>query len=361
MKKILTVVGARPQFIKASVVSNALANSGGFKETLIHTGQHYDKNMSDIFFYDLNIKSPDYNLGIGGGCHGKMTGLMLAGIESVILKEQPDLILLYGDTNSTLAGALAAVKLQLPIAHVEAGLRSYNRKMPEEINRVLTDQVSSILFAPSEVANSNLLLEGFQKEDIHLVGDVMYDVALKYGSNMTKQGREIERNGLVPKKFILATIHRPENTDSEQKLRTIFEALVRLTAKFQVIIPLHPRTRKMLKNIKMFDYLVDKLVIVDPLGYLDMLQLTKFAAVVVTDSGGLQKEAYFHRSPCLTLREETEWHELIDSGWNKLAIPEDVNVIEQSVLQTVGSIGQRKELYGDGNAAEKICNIIGLY
>jgi len=310
--KVVSVVGARPQFIKAAVVSRTLREAG-LLEVLVHTGQHYDPGLSEVFFRELDIPFPDYHLGIGGGTHGENTGRMIEAIERVLLEERPDWVLVYGDTDSTLAGAIAAVKLHIPVAHVEAGLRSFNRRMPEEINRVLTDHASDLLFAPSETAVRNLLREGIDEDRIKLVGDVMYDAALYYVAKAERESRILDRLGLKPKEYLLATVHRAENTDDPERLGAILEALVRLHKEIPVVFPVHPRTQKRARAFGLEKYLKQVLA-VEPVGFLDMIMLEKYARLILTDSGGVQKEAYFYRVPCVIVREETEWIELVEIG-----------------------------------------------
>jgi len=354
LKKIVTVLGARPQFIKASVVSGAIEQSGRLKEIVVHTGQHFDKNMSEIFFKELGMKAPDYHLGIGGGRHGEMTGRMLVEIENVLIKDKPEIVLVYGDTNSTLAGALAAAKLHIPVAHVEAGLRSFNLRMPEEINRILTDRISQWLFTPTPVATKNLKKEGVSPKNIFEVGDVMYDVALKHGSEVKAEERVLRRLGIAPKGYILATVHRAENTDNPSRLRVIVEALQRVAQSLPVIWPLHPRTRQILEKSGYLPMAVANLHLIEPVGYLDMVQLEKFASVIATDSGGVQKEAFFHGVPCVTLRDETEWVELLDAGWNRLAPPIDSDAVAGAIISSIGARGAGVSPYGQGDAALRI-------
>lgn len=358
MKKIVTVVGARPQFIKASVVSAALARTDGVCERVVHTGQHHDANMSDVFFAQLGMPAPAYELGIHGGRHGEMTGRMLAAIEPVLLDETPDLVLVYGDTNSTLAGALAAAKLHIPVAHVEAGLRSFNMRMPEEINRVLTDRISRWLFAPTETAIRNLVREGASPASLHMVGDVMFDVALHHGARVSPDDGVLAEHRLAPAGYVLATVHRAENTDDPARLRAIAQALLAVGATMPVVWPLHPRTRGVLQQMDLLDRLERGLRILPPLAYLDMLQLEKYAAVIATDSGGVQKEAFFCGVPCVTLRDETEWVELVDAGWNRLVPPADPAQIVAAVQGAVGSRGQAVAPYGDGRAAQAIASVL---
>jgi len=312
--KIFTVIGARPQFIKAAVVSRALAqHRPDVREVLVHTGQHYDANMSDVFFEELNIPHPDHNLGVGGGTHGQNTGRMLEKLEALMQTEKPDWVLVYGDTDSTLAGALAAAKLHIPVAHVEAGLRSFNRRMPEEINRVLTDHIATLLFAPTELARTNLRNEGIAEEKIHVVGDVMYDAALFYKPRARKPVW-FDALGIPVNEYVLCTIHRAENTDDQGRMQGILKGLE--AAGVPVILPLHPRTRNKLAQMNL--QLPSNIHAVEPVGYLEMVWLEANCKVVATDSGGVQKEAYFHGKPCVTLRDETEWVELVDIGVNML-------------------------------------------
>lgn len=354
MKKIVTVLGARPQFIKASVVSKAIEQAGKLQEIVVHTGQHFDSNMSEVFFKELGINTPQYHLQISGGQHGEMTGRMLVAIEKVLMDEKPDAVMVYGDTNSTLAGALAAVKLGIPVAHVEAGLRSFNLAMPEEINRILTDRISRWLFTPTEIATCHLRKEGVEEERIIPVGDVMYDVALQHGSRVGTDERVLKHLGLQPKSYILATLHRVENTDDPHRLAEIVEALKEVTKSFPVIWPLHPRTRHALQRNGGLPAGLAHLHIIEPVGYLDMVQLEKYAAVIATDSGGVQKEAFFHQVPCVTLRDETEWVELVEAGWNRLAPPTSAREIGEAIAAALGTRGKAVEPYGIGNTAEKI-------
>ncbi|MHB8182985.1 MAG: non-hydrolyzing UDP-N-acetylglucosamine 2-epimerase [Candidatus Desulforudaceae bacterium] len=353
--KIVAVVGARPQFIKAATVSRVLRSTPGVEEVLVHTGQHYDDNMSRVFFEELEIPEPNYHLGIGSGTHGAQTGRMLEAVEQVLLQERPDWALVYGDTNSTLAGALAAAKLHIPVAHVEAGLRSFNRRMPEEINRVLTDHASDLLFAPSETASENLRREGIPEERIHLVGDVMYDAALYYGAKAERESRILERLALQPKGYLLATVHRAENTDDPVRLRAIFEGLAVAAREMPVVLPLHPRTRAALAREGMLAETSRHLRLIEPVGYLDMVLLEKNALLIATDSGGVQKEAFFYRVPCVTLREETEWVELVELGWNHLVSPMSRDGVKRAVVAQLAERGRDKpNLYGNGKAAHLI-------
>lgn len=358
---ILTVVGARPQFIKASAVSRCIENISDCREIIVHTGQHYDREMSDVFFEELSIQKPQYNLGVGSSSHGLQTGNMLIGIEEILLKEKPDIVLTYGDTNSTLAAALASTKLHIPVAHVEAGLRSFNRKMPEEINRILTDHISDILYIPTKIAESNLIKEGIDNKKIKYVGDVMYDSAIFFtdADDSSCTNLILKEAKVNSKEYILATIHRAENTDNPEKLTAIFNGLLKVANILPIVLPLHPRTRKALNSIGLIEDVVSKLRILPPIGYLDMLSLEKHSRLIVTDSGGVQKEAFFHRVPCVTLREETEWIELVNSGWNTLVVPSDEHTVYEIVLSaTKKSIPKENKLtsnlYGNGQAAHEI-------
>ncbi len=352
--KICTVVGARPQFIKAAPVSRALA---GVEEILIHTGQHYDSNMSDVFFSELGIPRPNYclDVGSGSGRHGEQTALMLQGIEKILLEECPDWTLVYGDTNSTLAGALAAAKLNLPLAHIEAGLRSHNRKMPEEINRILTDHASDILFVPSEAGRENLLKEGISEEKILSVGDVMFDAALYFGERAESQSRILNDLALERGGYVLCSIHRAENTDDVARLRAVFSGLNRVAESLPVILPLHPRTKVAIAR-ENFDVDVSRIRFIAPVGYLDMVVLERNARLIATDSGGVQKEAFFYGKPCVTLRDETEWTELVDLGWNLIVSPESSEIVAETILSNLDSVGRQGAPYGAGNAATAIAD-----
>jgi UDP-GlcNAc3NAcA epimerase len=357
--KVITVIGARPQFIKAAAVSNAFSKIDGVEEILLHTGQHYDRNMSDVFFEELNIPVPRYNLGVGGGLHGAMTGAQLAGIEEVLVKEKPDYVLVYGDTNSTLAGALAAVKLHIPVAHVEAGLRSFNRRMPEEINRIVTDHVSDLLFAPTAAAMRHLDHEGVEAIKCHCVGDVMYDASLAFGERAQALSGILNKLGISAGAFVLATIHRAENTDDLARLKVILGGFRKIAEKMPVVWPIHPRTRRLLEHDGLRELLGDRVLLIDPLGYLDMVMLEQSAALITTDSGGVQKEVFFYRVPCVTLRDQTEWVELVDSGWNRLVWSGDVDVFVRTVWEAIGTQGSDVSPYGDGKASERIVDILG--
>lgn len=353
--KICTIVGARPQFIKAATLSRVIAKLPNVDEIIIHTGQHYDPNMSAQFFDELAIPKPGYSLNIGSGPHGQQTGKMLGAIEEVLLQEKPDWVLVYGDTNSTLAGALCAVKLHIPVAHVEAGLRSFNRKMPEEINRIATDHVSELLFAPTEHATQQLVNEGIAASRIINVGDVMYDATLFYNDYNTARQTIVETMNLLAASYVLVTIHRAENTDNLDRLRHICEALIELSDTQKVLFPVHPRTRDVLNKTGYYDKLQQRLTLIEPVGYLDMLALERHASLIVTDSGGVQKEAYFNQVPCITLRDETEWVELVTAGWNQLCSPaQPFSLPDVSAKRVTLSASETTQLYGDGSAAQKI-------
>jgi UDP-GlcNAc3NAcA epimerase len=361
--KLITIVGARPQFIKAAAVSRAIEDHNAkrqniIKEIIVHTGQHYDANMSQIFFDELNLPQPHYNLEIADCSHGAMTGRMLERIENLLIKEKPDLVLIYGDTNSTLAGALAAVKLHIPIAHVEAGLRSFNNRMPEEINRIIADRISSILFCPTETAVRNLEKEGI-KEGVMNVGDVMYDVSLYYRE---KALTDIQLNkwGLEEKRYALCTIHRAENTDEPNRLKGIASALSQIAKTTPVILPLHPRTRKMFLEQNRFD-LLSGIKVIEPLSYLEMIRLEASALAILTDSGGVQKEAYFHQVQCLTLRDETEWVETLELGWNQLCGADEESILTAWSKITQQIEGQSGKPFGDGRTAELIVDKLSTH
>lgn len=357
MKKVLTVVGARPQFVKAATVSRAFKKISGIKELIVHTGQHFDANMSDIFFEEMNIPKPDFQLNINSLNHGAMTGRMMEGIEKLLLEEKPDILLIYGDTNSTLAGALAAAKLHIPVAHVEAGLRSYNMEMPEEINRILADRISSILYCPTQTAVNNLMKEGYSNINARIVvsGDVMYDAALFYAS-ASKEKSSVVRD-LNLNKFVLCTLHRAENTDDPNKLSSIVNALNEINKTIPVVMPLHPRTLKLLQK----EGLELNFKTLDPVGYFDMLALLEASILVLTDSGGLQKEAYFFKKPCVTMREQTEWLELIEEGANVLAGSDGLKIIFAAEEMLKKKISFENNLYGDGHAADLIAEDIFKY
>ena len=398
MRKVATIVGARPQFIKAGTVARAFAghnhscsSNGKIIHTIIHTGQHYDSRMSQIFFDELEIARPDYNLEVGSDSHGIQTGKMLSSIEGILQTERPDLVIIYGDTNSTLAGALATAKLHIPLAHVEAGLRSYNRRMPEEINRVVADEISNLLFCPTATAVRNLRLEGFPSgrstkggprdintQYVHQVGDVMYDSILFYSHLAESRSSVLQGFQVSEKAYCLATLHRAENTDDTGKLKSILEALASIAAsKIRVILPLHPRTKSAItRNPDLSDLLAESIAninICEPVGYLDMVRLESNAKLILTDSGGVQKEAYLLRVPCITLREETEWVETVAQGWNTVAGTSSHKILEAFASLTVwdhsgppfsGSlvdIAPVTDVYGNGHAADKIVATICEY
>lgn len=352
--KIITIIGARPQFIKAAVVSRAMRlRAEEITEIIVHTGQHFDANMSDIFFEELDIPKPHHHLGVGGGSHGQNTGRMLEKIEQVLLEEKPDYVLVYGDTDSTLAGTLAAVKLHIPVAHVEAGLRSFNRKMPEEINRILTDHASDLLFTPTSTAAKNLQNEGILTEKIRQVGDVMYDAALFYGAKVEQNSSLLSDLGIESKKFALATLHRAENVDDKARLSNILKGLGHYEN--PIILPLHPRTKKMLESFAIT--IPQNIKIIDPVGYLDMILLEKHAALIATDSGGVQKEAYFHKTPCITLRDQTEWIELVEHGANILTGADaDAIISALKKSSTINPTVFDTPLYGNGTTGTAIIN-----
>ena len=373
--KIVTIIGARPQFIKAAVVSRAIANYNRdvtsssllFTEVIVHTGQHYDRNMSDVFFEEMNIPSPHYFLDINGLSHGAMTGQMLEKIEGVFVDEKPDMVLVYGDTNTTLAGALAAAKLHILLAHVEAGLRSFNRRMPEEINRVLTDHIANFLFCPTKQSIENLKAEGIINKEhtpgndnsssiaghnpiICLVGDVMLDAAIYYKERARKPQL------VLPEKFILATIHRAENTDNPLRLKSIFDGFGKIGKEIPIILPLHPRTKKTIETLD--QKTSNSIKIIDPVSYLEMIYLLKNCLLVMTDSGGLQKEAFFFKKPCITMRDETEWVELVEHGVNSLTGAEAEKIYDAYKAIIEIDLDFNIELYGDGKAGERIVDFL---
>jgi UDP-GlcNAc3NAcA epimerase len=356
--KVLTVLGARPQFIKAATVSRAIKTRDEIKEIIIHTGQHFDTNMSDVFFDQLDIPKPNYNLGISALNHGAMTGRMLEKIEIIIQQEKPNWVLVYGDTNSTLAGALAASKLQVPVAHVEAGLRSHNPSMPEEINRILTDRVSSLLLCPTYNALKNLEQEGFPfsstsraKQHIENIGDVMIDALIFYRRQAEKE-ISLERFRLKEKEYALCTLHRQENTDNPIRLTGILDALRQISKELPIVLPLHPRTKAKLHQQNNYEAL-NGINLLDPLPYLEMQRLEMGAKLILTDSGGIQKEAYFHQVPCITLRDETEWIETVETGWNHL-VGSDSDKIIKAAQSVKSQNSLQKYLYGDGNASQRV-------
>lgn len=351
--KIVTIIGARPQFIKAAVVSRSFKSFPKINEVIIHTGQHYDNNMSKIFFDELDIQAADYNLKVGGGSHGQNTGRMIERIEAVLIKEEPDYVLVYGDTDSTLAGALAATKLHIPIGHIEAGLRSFDKRMPEEINRLITDHVSNTLFVPTSTAITNLNNEGIV-DGIHQVGDVMFDAALFFGKKAKKSSTILSKLTLASKSYCLATVHRQENTDDEIRLKGILAGFAK--SKEKIILPLHPRTKRKVRDLGFA--MPPNITVIDPVGYLDMVTLEMNSRIILTDSGGVQKEAFFHKIPCITLRDQTEWIELLEVGANVL-VGADTDSIVSEILKLSASNDEfitpsDSLIYGDGTAGETI-------
>jgi UDP-GlcNAc3NAcA epimerase len=344
-KRIITIVGARPQFIKAATLSRIFKKDVRINECFIHTGQHFDANMSRIFFDELDISEPVYTLGIHSGSHGQMTGRMLEAMDDILIQESPDAVLVYGDTNSTLAGALSASKLHIPVIHIESGLRSYNRRMPEEINRVMTDHVSSLLFCPTEVSVDNLKKEGITA-GVHHVGDIMYDATLHALEHFKKQSVIQQKIGFLPENFAFMTVHRAESVQSIEIFQNIIDFVLKFSSEhhLNIVFPIHPRTKKIIDALP--NKLNDKFILIEPLSYFETQFCLSKADFVLTDSGGLQKEAYFHQVPCITLRSETEWVETIENGWNK--------------LWTTDNYNQRKDIkdYGDGHSAERILEII---
>jgi UDP-GlcNAc3NAcA epimerase len=354
--KIITIVGARPQFVKAAVLSRMFKGMPQVEEIIIHTGQHFDERMSDIFFKEMDIPMPQYNLNINGLTHGAMTGQMIEGIERILLKELPDMILVYGDTNSTLAGAIAASKIHIPVVHVEAGLRSFNMRMPEEQNRILTDRLSKLLCCPTNTAIDNLKKEGFENYDCTIIntGDVMEDAALYYAERADSISTIIKDLNLEINNYVLGTIHRAENTDSETNLRDLISAYESISKEMRVIIPMHPRTRNIINQMG----IKPKFEMIEPVGYFDMIKLIQNSRLVITDSGGLQKEAYFFRKYCITTREQTEWVELIENNFNYLSGTNTNLIVELFQNLSTKKFPEGINLYGNGKAAENICNAI---
>lgn len=370
--KIVTIIGARPQIIKAAAISREIANNYAdkIKEVIVHTGQHYDKNMSEVFFTELNIPRPDYNLNVGSSSHGFQTARMIEGIEEIAVKESPDYVLLYGDTNSTLAGATAAAKLNIPIVHIEAGLRSFNRKMPEEINRIVCDHLSTFLFSPTKTGYDNLINEGFNEGNkepytpdnpgIFHCGDIMYDNSLYFAKMASERSTILTDHNLIPDTFVLATIHRDHNTDDEGNLIAIFKALIEIAKDRKVVLPLHPRTKNKLKSLSNKEFYKqimreESLILIPPVSFLDMIALEKNSKIVVTDSGGVQKEAYFFNKPCVILRPETEWVEILDTDMARL-----VSANYEMILETYNTFIGKKgmifpSIFGEGKASEFIC------
>ena len=359
MLKLFTVVGARPQFIKAAVVSRVIRESlsNQISEYIVHTGQHFDENMSGIFFQQMDVPEPSYQLGIAGVGHGAMTGRMLEQLESLFKEEKPDVVLIYGDTNSTLAGALAAVKLHIPIVHVEAGLRSFNIKMPEEVNRILSDRISSLLLCPTGIAVANLASEGIT-DGVYNTGDVMYDAALFYGERAGEMSTIIADLNLGAKEYVLATCHRAENTDEPERLGGIFKALATIASDRPVVMPLHPRTKKYADVYGLNSYM-ECLRIIEPISFFDMVALEKDASAIITDSGGVQKEAFFYGVPCLTLRDETEWVETVKDGGNKLVSVSPSKIVDAfGNIESMRGIGSKSSIFGNGDAGKIIADLI---
>ena len=354
--KIVSIVGARPQFIKAAPVSAALRKH--HQELLLHTGQHYDDNMSKVFFEELAIPKPDINLEVGSDSHARQTAAIMIGVERFLEQEQPDIVLVYGDTNSTLAGAVAAAKLHIKVAHVEAGLRSFNRAMPEEINRIVADKVADILFCPTETAVRNLANEGI-KNGVHNIGDVMYDAALRFAPITEQKSLVLKRFSLEPKSYFLLTLHRAENTDSVENLSHIVAAMDQ--SKHLIIFPAHPRTVKLLKQFQLYEKIdrAENIILIEPVSFIDMIMLEKNAQKIVTDSGGVQKEAYFYQVPCITLRDETEWVETVEDGWNCL-VGANLEKIS-SAINTFLPAKQQQGHYGNGKASEKLLDVLNNF
>jgi len=377
MKKIIAVIGARPQIIKAAAISRAIKNNFSDKiiEVIVHTGQHYDENMSQIFFEELEIPFPNYNLNVGSGSHGEQTAKMLEGLENIYVQEKPDAVIVYGDTNSTIAAALAAAKIHIPVIHIEAGLRSFNKAMPEEINRIACDHMSTLLFTPSETGHRNLLHEGIKNDQkeaatidnpkIYLCGDIMYDNSLYFSAMSEQKSKILEELEITTNEFILCTIHRDTNTDDTSNLNAIFRALLRIqkTTNFKFVLPLHPRTKEKL-NSNLDENLLTEMnqnknfKIIAPTGFLDIISLEKNARLIITDSGGLQKEAFFFQKPCVILRDQTEWIEIVENGNALIAGANELNIISSVETLIKKTDFTYPNLYGDGNAANFICKKI---
>jgi UDP-GlcNAc3NAcA epimerase len=360
--KIITVLGARPQFIKAALVSRELRKE--HQEIIIHTGQHYNRELSDIFFDEMNIPQPDYNLGIGSDTHARQTGQMMIELEALFLEEKPDIVLVYGDTNSTLAAALAAVKLHIPVAHVEAGPRMHDKKIPEEVNRVVTDHISSMLFAPTPLCLDNLHREGLTK-GVHLTGDVMLDCFLHFSKEAERRIRILDELDIKQGSYLLTTVHRASNTDTKTNLQEICKAFIKLAKEIELIFPVHPRTEKYLKQYDLYQTLADtpNIHLIKPVGYLEMLILTKNAKKILTDSGGLQKEAYFAKVPCITLDTVSAWPETVEDGWN-MVVGEEINhqqITSENIIHAARTFEPNKKqlnIFDDGKAAENICDLL---
>lgn len=375
MKRIITIIGARPQIIKAAALSRAIKNhfSDRIQEFIVHTGQHYDENMSTVFFDELGIPKPDYNLNVGSGKHGEQSAKMIIGIEEILLKHQPDALVVYGDTNSTLAGAIAASKIHIPIVHIEAGLRSFNKSMPEEINRIMCDHASTLLFSPTQAGYQNLLNEGFKeyeegpysidKPKIYHCGDIMYDNSLHYSKLATEKSTVLQDNGLIADEFVLGTIHRDHNTDDPVRLSAIFEALLEIARTTQIVLPLHPRTKKMMQTVlsEELNYSVENnlnIKLMPPVSFLDMLLLETSSKMIITDSGGVQKESYFFNKPCLILRPQTEWTEIVEAGTARICDADTEKILEGYQFFAENHPQNFESIFGDGKAAEFICREI---
>lgn len=375
MKKIVTIIGARPQIIKAAALSRAIKNSfsSQIQEIIVHTGQHYDSNMSEVFFTELSIPKPNYNLNVGSGKHGEQTAKMITGIEEILLNEKPEAIVLYGDTNSTLAGAIAASKIHIPIVHIEAGLRSFNKSMPEEINRIMCDHASTLLFSPTPTGYQNLVKEGFKefnngpfsadRPKIYHCGDVMYDNSLFFSQLAKNQSLILTDNNLNIGNFILGTIHRDHNTDNSQRLSAIFEALLEITKTEKIVLPLHPRTKKKMAEVlssELNEQISNckNLVLIPPVSFLDMVLLEDSSSMIITDSGGVQKESYFFKKPCLILRPETEWVEIVESGSAKICDADKELILSSYHFFKENPSDSYPKIFGDGKASEFICEEI---
>lgn len=354
----MTIVGARPQFIKAAAVSRVFRQSSSLTEVVVHTGQHYDRNMSDVFWDELSVPEPQFNLQIGSGSHGAQTGRMLEALEKVVQEVSPTAVMVYGDTNSTLAGALVAAKMEVPVIHVEAGLRSYRRFMPEEINRVLTDRISDILFTPTKTAVENLRREGVEMQRVFNVGDVMYDIALLFREKALGESRILDDLGLRSKPFVLVTAHRAENTKDGTALQNILDGISLLAKRIAVVFPVHPRCKGLIQQLRFEQH--PGVHLIEPVGYFDMLALEAASSLILTDSGGVQKEAFFQAVPCVTLREETEWTELVEAGWNRLVPPVSGNAVFNAAVEELDRKNrpERPPILGDGHASQAIVEVI---